>query len=299
MTTTARILIATLISLGLTAAKADSLFDISDVLGSNVTSHTERWTGLGTGSSPSNSGDLDPNNPNEANRGIIPNSMNANTRLTKISGGGYRAGASIYWQSGMGGFTGPDPFPVMMNVMAGTVTPQQAASYVTAGYKLDGEGQFRINSTFETPQQFDAIVFQLAISGFGPTLEAFHDGTYVSSYEFVLMLNPVTLTINGTEQIAGTFRNLSYTKFDSNQGEGAYEVEEVWAFEWDLSNLSVPIESYTIGFANYPHASIRGLQVDAVNVIPEPSTYALIVIGCTFTLWIRNRKNRQRYGIVS
>jgi hypothetical protein len=62
-------------------------------------------------------------------------------------------------------------------------------------------------------------------------------------------------------------------------------VDEVWAFQWDLSGYG-PIESYEIEFANYPHSSIRGLQVDLVmSAVPEPSVAALMMLGAGMMVW--------------
>lgn len=262
--------------------QAAPLFTIEEILGAGAVSHTEQWTGLGLNSVPSNSGDLD-----AASGGVLPNSMSASTRLFKISGGGYRASQSIYWQSGAGGFTGP--ITDMLKIMNGTVTPEDAATMLANGYGLDGEGRFEIQSTLDTPVEIDSLVFQIRITGFGPTVENFENGTYVSSYGLTLMMAPVTLTINGTQQITGTFENLYYGAYDSGQGEGTYEVEEIWGFQWDLSSVEEPIESYAISFANYPHASIRGLQVDEMQAVPEPCALALLGVAGAFTLLLRRR----------
>jgi len=291
----ASLFLAASLAFGAAAASGQTLLDPADFYGPHISLHSERWTGLGLASAPSNSGDLDPNAVNPDNRGIIPNSMNGSSRLLKRSGGGYRAGESIYWQSGAGGFTGPEPlFDVLLNIMAGTVTPTQADTYIADGYRLDGEGRFEVNTTFETPQSFDAILFQLDITGFGPTVESFEAGTYISSYELTLMLAPVTLTINGVHTLTGTARNLLYAAYSTGQGQGTQEVEEIWLFEWDLAGFSEPIESYSIAFANYPHASIRALQVDGVAAIPEPSAVALLVVAAGGLPLLARYRNRRR-----
>lgn len=283
---------------GLHAASTLPIDDPS-LLGSGAVSQSQKWTGLSANGTPEN-----PRNLGSLESGLIPNSGNTGTLLTKVSGGGYLAGSSIYWQSGMGGIHGPDGstdtgviMPAMLDIMNGVVTPEKAADLVSQGYGLDGAGTFQISSTNVGSQQLDSIVFQIQIGGFGPTEANFHDGTYVSSYYLTNLFSPVSLTINGTTTISLVdYWNVYYGYLDiGSESQGTYSVDEIWAFQWDLSSYG-PIDSYTVEFANYPHSSIRGLQVDLVtSAVPEPSTTALFIIGLGAAIWLLERR-RSRHA---
>lgn len=272
--------------------------DDSQVLGSGAVSYSEKWTGLFANGTPEN-----PRNLGSLEDGMIPNSNNAGTLLTKVSGGGYLAGSSIYWQSGIGGVHGPGGttdmgvvMPVMLDIMNGTVTQQDAADYVAQGYGLTGNGVFQIASSSLPATSLDSIVFQIQIGGFGPLEADFESGTYVSSYYLTNLFSPVTLTINGTTSIElKDFWNVYYGFLDvGSEAQGTYSVDEVWAFQWDLSGYG-PIESYEIEFANYPHSSIRGLQVDLVtSAVPEPSVVTLMFIGAGAVAWMAMRRRAAR-----
>ncbi len=278
-----------------TGMSAATILPIDDpaVLGSGAVSYGEKWTGLfanGTPEKPRNLGSLE--------AGLIPNSNNAGTLLTRVSGGGYLAGSSIYWQSGAGGIHGPGGttdmgtvMPAMLDIMYGTVTPQEASDYVAQGYGLEGNGVFKIASSSLPATTLDSIVFQIQIGGFGPQEADFQNGTYVSSYYLTNLFSPVSLKINGTTTInLKDYWNVYYGYLDvGSESQGTYSVDEVWAFHWDLSGYG-PIESYEIEFANYPHSSIRGLQVDLVTVVPEPSVVTLIAIGAGVVVWIVRRR---------
>lgn len=264
------------------------------LLGPGATSQSQKWTGLFANGTPEN-----PRNLGSLETGLIPNSGHTGTLLTKVSGGGYLAGSSIYWQSGMGGIHGPGGstdlgtiMPVMLDIMDGTVTAAEAADYAAQGYGLDGQGVFQISSTTVGSQSLDSIVFQIQIGGFGPLEENFQDGTYVSSYYIANLFAPVTLTVNGNTTISlADYWNVYYGALDiGGEAQGTYSVDEVWAFKWDLSSYG-PIDSYTVEFANYPHSSIRGLQMDLVtSAVPEPSTIVLMIIGAGFAQLVLRRR---------
>lgn len=260
---------------------------IEDLLGPGTVSHTEVWTGLNNGGNPSlpaNSGTLD--------LGLRPNSDSTTTLLRKVSGGGYLASESIYWQSGAGGFTGS--LPDMINIMQGVVTPQMAATMLENGVGLDGNGIFNISSS-SVAHGASSLVFQIRIGGFGPTEEDFAAGTYLSSYQLTNLFSPIKLTINGNIEVAlADYWNVFYGALDiGGEAQGTYSVDEIWAFQWDFSSLGVAVESYTIEFSNYPHASIRELQVDVVSAVPEPSSASLVLMaGGGLAWWIRRSRKQ-------
>jgi len=271
------------------------LYPVTDLSGPGASPLlSERWTGLGTQSSPefpSNSGTLAD--------GVQPDSMSTVTLLRKLSGAGDRLTRSIYsFPPGIGLSAPPgyDAYEAAMEIMEGNVTREMADDWLSLGYALEDEGRFEIASTLETPALLGEIVFQINITGFGPTKDRIDAGTHVSSYELTTMFVPVTLSINGLAPVTGEAVLLLYNDaYDSGQSHGFAEVEEVWAFRWDLSGFSDPVTHFEIGFANYPHSSIRGLQVDVMAAaIPEPSTWGLLLGGGALALrcW-RKRRSRQ------
>jgi len=50
-------------------------------------------------------------------------------------------------------------------------------------------------------------------------------------------------------------------------------------FSWDLSSVGSAVESFTISFGIDTHANALAFQLDQVAAVPEPSTYALGLIG--------------------
>jgi len=67
-------------------------------------------------------------------------------------------------------------------------------------------------------------------------------------------------------------------------------------FAWDLSGVGSSVSSFTITFGLDAHANALAFQLDQVAAVPEPSTYALAIIGvalCGGAGWRRWRAQRE------
>lgn len=185
---------------------------------------------------------------------------------TSILSGTYTQAALDTWKNN-GGWTNP-------------TSPEEAAAYS------------RFELTLENPTSgLQQLVFQMRIQGMGPTEANQQAGTYLTTYDVVRQVSPITLTYNG-----GQILEISNSELISylNLGVGSRHsyapggMEEIWEFSWDFSSLGVPIEDLSISFTNYPTSVITGLSVS--QVVPEPSTWMLMGVGAAFMAYRLRRR---------
>jgi|GEM_PF-1887533 len=195
-------------------------------------------------------------------------------------------------------------FPNAMNVLGGTYT-QALVNGVLANPPAYDVVDATMSSKFELTLQSIApettgIVFQLRIQGLGPTVANQQSGTYLTTYDVVQQISPLTLTINGGELVPMLEANLlSYTDLGvgSRHSYAGNGLEELWEFRWDLSGIEDPLLNLSIGFVNYPTSVISGFTLTQVSsfevaAVPEPSTLALLGGGAVLGLlrWRRLRR---------
>ncbi len=222
-------------------------------------------------------------------------------RLYRTAGSGIVANAGLYDTGGMGsGLNLPPTDPLIAMLMNGTVTHEYLASRTDISAETFTD-PFKLRIQMDTPVTgLETVVFQINIFGM-----KINEG-YVTPFEMTEMLFPVTLTINGTQEILPLHRELvfagSYTGGGNTGGDEA-EGSETWAFQWDLRGLA--IESFAIDFTVYPHASTRGLRIDQSDLytqvldlpdpigVPEPSTWGLIITGITVYGFVSRRRTRR------
>ncbi|MDR5171690.1 PEP-CTERM sorting domain-containing protein [Methylobacillus flagellatus] len=129
-----------------------------------------------------------------------------------------------------------------------------SGSYYPAGAGLYGDGSITFTDN-TIASNISSIAFQGIINDF--------DGSFGGT-PFSL-----SLSYNGGDQaLAGTLVNSIDT------GTSA----DYYYFSWDLSGISTPITSYTLNF-NIGFSQSLAFQIDQVAAVPEPSTYAMLMLG--------------------
>ncbi|MCB5189563.1 PEPxxWA-CTERM sorting domain-containing protein [Methylobacillus arboreus] len=130
-----------------------------------------------------------------------------------------------------------------------------SGSYYPAGAGLYGSNNALTFTDNTIASDISSIAFQGIINDF--------DGSFGGT-PFSL-----TLSYNGGDQdIAGTLVNFVDT------GTAA----DYYYYTWDLSGISTPISSYTLNF-DIGFSQSLAFQVDQVAAVPEPETYAMLLLG--------------------
>lgn len=125
-----------------------------------------------------------------------------------------------------------------------------SGSYYPAGFGLYGTGAITFTDN-TIASDISSIVFQGIINNF-------------SGSNFGL-----TLSYNGGNQaLAGMLVSFVDTG----------TVADYYQYTWDLTSISSPITSYTLNF-NIGFSQSLAFQVDQVAAVPEPSTYAMLMLG--------------------
>ncbi|ABE49986.1 PEP-CTERM sorting domain-containing protein [Methylobacillus flagellatus] len=129
-----------------------------------------------------------------------------------------------------------------------------SGSYYPAGAGLYGNASITFSDN-TVASNISSLAFQGIINDF--------DGSFGGT-PFSL-----SLSYNGGDQaIAGTLVNFVDT------GTAA----DYYYFTWDLSGISTPITSYTLNF-DIGFSQSLAFQIDQVAAVPEPSTYAMLMLG--------------------
>ena len=129
-----------------------------------------------------------------------------------------------------------------------------SGSYYPAGAGMYGDASITFTDN-TVASNLSSLAFQGIINDF--------DASFGST--------PFSLTLSyngGNQAIAGTLVNAIDT------GTAA----DYYYFSWDLSNIATPISSYTLNF-NIGFSQSLAFQIDQVTAVPEPSTYAMLMLG--------------------
>ncbi len=190
---------------------------------------------------------------------------------------------------GYGGFPGSAPWP-------GPIAANQAGSGDGLLMKLAGGGYPATTSIYP----FTPGTFSVSDSTplFGLQTVLFSTQTAVGSDDGFDAL-PVLNYNGGDQQLAfvGTWLLSSGSTYVPAIGTNANI--NTTSFQWDLSGLGA-ITSFEIVWTSEPHAAIFSLQVDQGDTyalanpqaVPEPSTYALILLGAGALFWLRRIRTR-------
>lgn len=187
--------------------------------------------------------------------GAWPSPIESNTpgsgdaTLNKTAGAAYLGGEGVY----SGGFSG-------------TANTSGASFLASDSTVVDG---------------LKTVVFQIEI------VQAY-------GYDFYNNVLPTLSYNGGNQQITA-----GYTKILSQYQNGTFETPDgtqplyvtLYGLQWDLSSISTPITSLEITWTTVQHSVIYAAQLDQSNtftqVVPEPSTYALIGLGLGALLFMR------------
>lgn len=106
---------------------------------------------------------------------------------------------------------------------------------------------------------------------------------------------PVLDLNGGTQNLAATYSATTsgaYAFIDFTTGLPG--LTTILAYQWDVSAFADPITSYDIRWSAHTHSQIYALRLDsgdtAVQVIPEPASSLLLVLGGT--LLLRRKRSR-------
>ncbi|WP_309382411.1 PEP-CTERM sorting domain-containing protein [Cerasicoccus frondis] len=121
----------------------------------------------------------------------------------------------------------------------------------------------------------------------------FLTGTYQVSVDSALTgLETVIFQIDESEYY-------STPTFSYNNGEGtveaSYSATSIGYYQWDLTGVASEILSFAIEWEAAAHSSITALQLNQgdtyVQVVPEPSTYALLAgVACGALILMRRQR---------
>lgn len=137
-------------------------------------------------------------------------------------------------------------------------------------YNFDTPGTFSVSDS-DPISGMETIIFQIDMGG--------------------PMFAAPTFSYNGGAQA------LDYDGIAGSPGDffGMGSQSTLHVYQWDLSSIVEPITSYSIDWTSGVHASNYLMQVNTgdtyTEVVPEPSTYALIAgLACGAILFIRQRR---------
>lgn len=182
--------------------------------------------------------------------------------LTKVSnaptgGGAYAASGSLYF----GGFSGD------INVNGGALA-------VVDSSPLAG---------------LQNITFQVGIG----------EASTYDFYNHVLPTLTYTTALGTVSSVTATSSSVAEAFFNGTvsmpTGEEPIYINQ-YLLQWDLSGVTSPITSFSIGFSGVQHAQLYGLTLTqaAVAAVPEPSTYAMLLSGLVSMGVVGAVRRRQR-----
>ncbi len=204
--------------------------------------------------------------------------------VTLAGNAGTSIGSYIKW--GMMG-TGTMPSGALLGpIQSGTVTSELLAANPITPKAMDAARAFSISTT--TPLAgVTNVLLQLRT---GTIFPASPDYT---PFQLAQMAAPVVMSLNG-----GTiWREASFlelTHLSADMFSTTY-TQEVWGFQWDLSDISEPITDFAIHWDSHPFGNLFGAQLDQSTsfnqVVPEPTTTLIAGMAVTLLFAVRNRRH--------
>jgi hypothetical protein len=108
--------------------------------------------------------------------------------------------------------------------------------------------------------------------------------------------NSTPYTVALYTNLINRYQNGTFPSPETGNEEPVYV--NTWAFQWNITNSAI-ITNYSIDFSAVTHSQVYALRWDSTTVlqgqvVPEPSTYALIFLGAAALAGYRIRKNKNK-----
>jgi hypothetical protein len=229
-----------------------------------------------------------------------------------FNGGGttsYSAWSNVnaFNYSGYGSFPGnaPWPSPIAANQGSSIPTMNRVSGSPTGGGPYPASDSIYFGNFAQVP---NALGGTLRLSNSAPL---FNLKTLVfqiqigeaTGFDFFQPTGFPKISINGGSYSFSTYTNLvnryqngTFPSPETDEDEPVYV--NTWAYQWNFSDS--PINSYAIDFSGVTHSQIYALRLDGTSVlqnnqvIPEPSTYALIIVATLGIFLFKVLKNYKR-----
>ena len=223
----------------------------------------------------------------------------ANAQIIDVnfSGGGSKSYSSwsnvnAFNYSGYGSFPGNQPWPSPIRATEGSTnsTLNRIAGSPTGGGPFLASESIYFGNFAQVPNALGGTLRlsnSLSLTNLRTLVFQIQIGE-ATGYDFFSPTGFPKLSLNGGTYSSALFTNLVnryqngvFPSPETGQDEPVYV--NTWAFQWNLTNAST-INNYAVDFSAVTHAQVYALRWDSTSVlqnqvIPEPSTYALLLLA--------------------
>jgi hypothetical protein len=225
-----------------------------------------------------------------------------------FAGGGsksYSAWSNVnsFNYSGYGSFPGNSPWPSPIRATEGSTnsTLNRIAGSPTGGGPFLASESIYFGSFSQVPNALGGTLRlsnSLSLTNLRTLVFQIQIGEAIG-YDFFSPSGFPKLSLNG-----GTYNTALYTNLVNRYQNGVFPSPETgedepvwvntWAFQWNLTSPT-NINNYAIDFSGVTHSQVYALRWDSTSVlqnqvVPEPSTYALLLLGIGVIILYRKFK---------
>ena len=225
-----------------------------------------------------------------------------------FAGGGsksYSAWSNVnsFNYSGYGSFPGNSPWPSPIRATEGSTnsTLNRIAGSPTGGGPFLASESIYFGSFSQVPNALGGTLRlsnSLSLTNLRTLVFQIQIGEAIG-YDFFSPSGFPKLSLNG-----GTYNIALYTNLVNRYQNGVFPSPETgkdepvwvntWAFQWNLTSPT-NINNYAIDFSGVTHSQVYALRWDSTSVlqnqvVPEPSTYALLLLGIGVIILYRKFK---------